>query len=130
MLSKPLTFPKVSRISAASSIETVLNVLNANVSAADRAICLAFLFRLARLASPPHRSLGILSECGPMCTSVLCNTVKKLGPPAARITSRMSSCGWLCMSPCSGAAGGCRSYAAEILDLAPGRPRLQSLRKL
>ena len=121
LLFKKRTFPKVARISAASSIETVLNVLYANVSAVDRAICLAFLFRLARLASPSHRSLGIFSECGPTCTSVLCSTVQKSGPPAARINSRMSSCGWLCMSTCSGTAGGSRSWEGECGgDVDPG----------
>ena len=50
-----LTFPKDSSTSAASSMELVFDVRNANVSAVDREIQLAFRLSEARLNSPPHR---------------------------------------------------------------------------
>ena len=48
-------------MSPASSFETVFEEQYANVSATDSVINLAFRFRLARLASPSHRSLGMFS---------------------------------------------------------------------
>ena len=44
-------------MSPASSIEIVFKVQYANVSAKDSDIYLAFRFKLACLASPPHHSL-------------------------------------------------------------------------
>ena len=69
------TSPKVWRMFPASSIETVFKVLCANVlscyrdvseSAKDCSIFLAFCFKLARLASPPHHSLAVFSELAPV----------------------------------------------------------------
>ena len=58
------------RMPSASSIKIVLKVQYAVVSATDHAIYLAFSFRLACLASPPHLSLGMFSESGPVWISV------------------------------------------------------------
>ena len=82
-------------MSAAFSVEIVFRVQYANVSATDLVIYLAFHFRLARLASPPHRSLGMICESGPICMSASCSTDSQLGPPAASITLRMSRSAWL-----------------------------------
>ena len=64
-------------MSPASLIETVLKVQYSNFSATDRVIYLAFRFRLARLAAPPHRLLGMFSESGPIWIShsaaLICN---------------------------------------------------------
>ena len=51
-----------------------------NVFATDYIIYLAFPFRLARLASSPHRWLGIFSESGPTWISVSCSISAAVRP--------------------------------------------------
>jgi hypothetical protein len=77
-----LKFPKYSNISAASSMEQVLDVRYVYTSAVDRVMRLAFRLIEARLDSPPHRSLGIGSGFGPISASMSRITCLILGPPA------------------------------------------------
>ena len=85
-----LTIPTVERKSAASHADVVLEVSNAQSSAADRVISAAFRLSPVRLLSPPARSLATGKHSTGMAVSDREITAGSPDPPAKHIVSCMS----------------------------------------